>query len=63
MELPPHSMLKATIPVRSEEVRMRPFEKSLWNDRASRFVDEQLDAVWIVHLPRNENVQLVGMTG
>jgi hypothetical protein len=56
-------MLKAVIPVPSKEVRMRPFEKSLWNDRASRFVDERLDAVWIVHLPRNENVQLVEMTG
>jgi len=56
-------MLKAVIPVPSKEVRMRPFEKSLWNDRASRFVDERLDAVRIVHLPRNENVQLVEMTG
>lgn len=56
-------MLKAVIPVPSKEVRVRPFEKSLWNDRESRFVDERLDAVRIVHLPRNKDVQLVGKTG
>jgi len=39
---------------------MWPFEKSLRNDRASRFVDERLDALRVVHVPRNKDVQLVG---